>query len=236
MPSQKILARGAEAILTKLGNKVLKNRITKGYRHPDLDKKLRKRRTKSETKLITKANKIIPSPKVLNTDNKSSKETQHDNYQITMQYIPGKKLSDNLEKLKNYQTICKQIGKNIALLHDAGIIHGDLTTSNMILATTPPSNNSKSTQKQRDNKGLGGRVKTPKVYFIDFGLGFHSNRIEDKAVDLHLIKQALEAKHSSIYEKAFKSVLVGYKASKNYKETIKRLEKVEKRGRYKQQY
>ena len=87
---------------------------------------------------------------------------------------------------------------------------------------------------------INGKIisKKPKqlVYFIDFGLGFHSDRIEDKAVDLHLIKQALEARHSKIYEKAFKAVLQGYKISKNYKEAIKRLEKVEKRGRYKAQY
>jgi bifunctional N6-L-threonylcarbamoyladenine synthase / protein kinase Bud32 len=240
MPS-KILARGAEAILTKTGSKVIKNRIKKSYRFPELDIKLRKQRTKSEAKLLTKANKIISTPNVI-TDNKSTSGTdkleQTQGYKISMDYISGKKLSEHLDKLKNYRTICKQIGKNIAKLHDAGIIHGDLTTSNIIYVSLSKSHN-KSTQKDINNINNKFRSDSKQrtiVYFIDFGLGFHSNRIEDKAVDLYLIKQALEAKHSKIYENAFTSVLRGYKISKNFSKTIERLEKVEKRGRYKERY
>ena len=114
-----------------------------------------------------------------------------------LKFIKGKKLSEHLDKLLNPEKICKQIGQSLAILHDNNIIHGDLTTSNLIY-------------NQKQNK----------VYFIDFGLGFISSKIEDKAVDLHLIKEALEAKHSTIYEKAFESVLQGYKISKNYKTTI----------------
>lgn len=201
---QKILARGAEAVLIKKENEIIKKRIKKSYRIKELDERLRKQRTRREAKLIEKANKLIPAPKIISINEK--------NNEITIEYISGKKLSNNLEKLP-YQEICRQIGNNIAKLHDSGIIHGDLTTSNMIY---------------KENEKA--------VYFIDFGLGFHSNRIEDKAVDLHLIKEALEAKHHSIYEKAFSAVLQGYKISKNCKETLKRLEKVERRGRYKAQY
>jgi Kae1-associated kinase Bud32 len=209
-----IIARGAEAVISLEKNNIIKNRIPKGYRHPLLDKKLRKRRTKAETKLITKANSLIPTPKLLNPTNKKSHRSPSvsEQFSIQMQYIKGKKLSDYLDKLPNYITICNQIGKNIALLHNAGIIHGDLTTSNMIL-------------------------KNNEVNFIDFGLGFHSDRIEDKAVDLHLIKQALEARHHKIHEKAFSAIIQAYKKhSTNAKEILNRLEKVEKRGRYKQQY
>ena len=74
-------------------------------------------------------------------------------------------------------------------------------------------------------------------YFIDFGLGFANGRVEDKAVDIYLIKEALEAKHFLHFEKFFKVVLEGYKkTSKHAAEVLKRLEKVEKRGRYKQNY
>jgi len=100
----------------------------------------------------------------------------------------------------------------------------------MILAPSP-----KPSSKSTKNPSSKNR-RHNSVFFIDFGLGFHSDRIEDKAVDLHLIKQALEARHSEIYEKAFSSVLTGYKTSKNYSTTIKQLEKVEKRGRYKTQH
>ena len=56
-------------------------------------------------------------------------------------------------------------------------------------------------QKNRPGVGIGVAIlKNGKVYFIDFGLGFFSNKTEDKAVDLHLLKQALESKHYQIFE------------------------------------
>jgi len=79
-------------------------------------------------------------------------------------------------------------------------------------------------------------LRGKEVFFIDFGLGYHSDRIEDKAVDLHLIAQALEAKHSKIHEACFKAILSGYKSSKNHKAVLERLKTVRSRGRYKQQY
>lgn len=199
---EEIIGRGAEAILIHKEGKLIKNRIRKTYRIEILDEKLRKQRTKKEAKLLNKAGKLIPAPKVLKTDEKQ---------EIDMEFIPGLKLSDGLDNLPNAEEICKSIGEQIAKLHDADIIHGDLTTSNMILSS-------------KDNK----------VYFIDFGLGFESKKAEDKAVDLHLIKQALEAKHFNNFEKFFQAVLEGYKASKHHAATLARLKAVEKRGRYKQ--
>ena len=71
------------------------------------------------------------------------------------------------------------------------------------------------------------------VYFIDFGLSFFSQKAEDKAVDLHLLKEALESKHCKIWEDCFKSAISAYKKAANSgNETLKRLEIVEKRGRY----
>jgi len=196
--NSKILAQGAEAIISKQGNQVTKDRIEKGYRIKILDNKLRKSRTKSEAKLLEKASKLISIPKVLETDNLKK---------IRMQFIQGKKLSDWLDKLENKKEICEQIGNSVAKLHDNNIIHGDLTTSNMIL-------------------------KNNQVFLIDFGLGFTSRRIEDKAVDLHLLKQALEAKHFQNWKVLFDAVLKGYN-SKDKSLVLKQLEKVESRGRYK---
>ena len=62
-----------------------------------------------------------------------------------------------------------------------------------------------------------------------------ANRIEDKACDLHLLRQALESRHYKHYEDSYKEVLEGYKTCNKYKEVLNRLEKVEKRGRYKGQ-
>jgi Kae1-associated kinase Bud32 len=90
------------------------------------------------------------------------------------------------------------------------IIHDDLTTSNMI-------------------------VVSGKVHIIDFGLSFFSERVEDKAVDIHLLRQALESKHQEIWKEAYDAFIDSYK--KNYPEypkVLERLDVVEMRGRYKQ--
>ena len=197
MKKQKIIQQGAEAIISLNNNQILKNRVKKSYRISFLDKKLRFSRTKSEAKIINKLNNIIPVPKIIKTDNKE---------QIIMQYIDGKKLSENLEKL-DYKEICKQIAENLTKLHNQNLIHGDLTTSNMI-------------------------YKSDKVYFIDFGLGFHSHKIEDKAVDLHLLKQALEAKHFKIANQSIDIILKNYKAEQS-KQILERIKAIEKRARYK---
>ena len=233
---EKIIARGAEAVIIKEGNSVTKNRVEKAYRHPTIDEKIRKLRTRAEAKLLEKAYKIINVPKLIKSD--EQKKT------IQLEFIKGKKLAENLEKL-DYVSICKKIGDSLAKLHDNNIIHGDLTTSNMIYV-----DNNKIKEKNKkhqtsnliinDSKSEHERARgvheKGKVYFIDFGLGFQSPKVEDKAVDLHLIKQALEAKHPLVHQKAFKAVLKGYKSSINQSKVIKQLEAVEKRGRYKAQY
>lgn len=200
---EKIIQQGAEAQIILENDIIKKRRIKKSYRLPILDEKIRKQRTKKEFNLLNKASKLISIPKILKLNEKTK--------EIDMEFIEGKKLSEYLESL-DYKEICKTIGKQIAKLHDNNIIHGDLTTSNIILSN-------------KDNK----------LYFIDFGLGFTSPRKEDKAVDLHLIKEALEAKHFEIAEESFKQILEGYKTSKNASQVLQRLKKVEMRGRYKTQ-
>jgi TP53 regulating kinase-like protein len=232
---QTTIAQGAEAKLFKSEKSVIKNRIPKGYRLQILDERLRKQRTKREAKILEKAHKLIPVPKLIKSDEKNKK--------IEIEFIDGLKLSNNLNSLDNNLKLCKTIGQQIALLHDNNIIHGDLTTSNMIYV---PLNKLSSKPKALSHKLLNNAAQVSitdnpshmnfKVYFIDFGLSFESSKAEDKAVDLHLIKQALEAKHFAHYESFWKAILEGYKLSKTSKETLKRLEAVEKRGRYKQAY
>jgi TP53 regulating kinase-like protein len=206
MQNQKILAQGAEAIISQEDNQIIKQRVIKDYRIPEIDEKIRKLRTRQEAKLLEKASHFIPVPKVIKSDEKTK--------EIIMELIDGKKLSTNLDSLseKEQISICKQIGQNIAKLHNESIIHGDLTTSNMIL-------------------------KDKKVYFIDFGLGYISIKDEDKAVDLHLLKQALEAKHFQHWQKLWLAVEKGYiDSNKQANKILERLKKVESRGRYKDKY
>ncbi len=232
MTKSTILAQGAEAIIIREGDSIIKNRVSKGYRHPTLDKKIIKQRTKSEAKLLNKADQLIPSPAPLNLKEIELSKIPN---RITMPFIAGKKLSENLEQL-DYKGICKIIGNQIAKLHDNNIIHGDLTTSNMIWvenpevqeANTKTFSNLAKQCRTASKKGLSD----PRLYFIDFGLGFISPRIEDRAVDLHLIKQALEAKHFSIHKECEKIILENYN-SKDKTKVLEQLKKVEARGRYK---
>lgn len=202
-----VLKRGAEAILyldELFGETVLvKERIRKSYRLEKIDLSLRKFRTRKEVKLLTEARKIgVPTPKVLDVDEKVGK--------IVMEFIDGTLVKDFLDEADKdeIEGICEKIGKLIGRLHSFGIIHGDPTTSNMI-------------------------IKGEKIYFIDFGLGDFSNRIEDKAVDLRLLHDSMNATHPKILKICWESVVRGYgKEYKNAENVFIRLEEIRKRARY----
>lgn len=192
----KNISSGAEAIIFLNDNKnIEKQRIEKNYRIKEIDSVLRVQRNKKEAKILKKVSKIIPVPKILSVTDTS----------IEMEYIEGIKLRELLDKKPEY---AEKIAENLSLMHDSNIIHGDLTTSNMILSNE-------------------------KIYFIDFGLSFESSKIEDKAVDIHLFKQALNSKHYKVADVAYRYFLKGYNP-KNREEILKRLKTVEQRGRYKE--
>jgi Kae1-associated kinase Bud32 len=191
----KILQQGAEAIIYKDKNKVIKHRIKKEYRINEIDEKLRKFRTKRESKVLEKIN--VNKPRLISTNEKDMK--------IEMEFIKGDLLKDVFDKLKNRNEVCIKVGEQIKQMHNQNIIHGDLTTSNMIL-------------------------KNNEVYFIDFGLSFFSDKVEDKAVDLHLLKQAIRAKHYKVFYESFEEIFKAYNPDKEF---IKRFNEVESRGRYK---
>lgn len=195
---KKLIAQGAEAKLFLEDGKIIKERFSKSYRIKEIDDKLRGFRSRREAKILQKLEIInFPSPKLIKSDGIET---------ISISRIEGKLVKDVLE-ISDYKKLCEEIGKKVAILHNNLIIHGDLTTSNMILGK--------------------------EINFIDFGLSFFSEKSEDRAVDLHVLKEALESKHYKIWEDAFKHFLGAYgKEAKNSGETLKRLEAVEKRGRY----
>jgi TP53 regulating kinase and related kinases len=197
----KQIAQGAEAKLFRAGGVLVKSRIPKGYRVKELDEELRKLRTRREAKVLEKAKALgLLVPKLVSADDKAM--------ELRMEYVSGQRLSECLCE-QNLSPLCRQIGRLLATLHQNDIIHGDLTTSNLIL-------------------------KGKKLYVIDFGLSVHSKKLEDKAVELHVLKEALESKHHEVWKAGFRLVLNEYE--KHYpvaKEVIRRLEKVEGRGRYK---
>lgn len=202
-----IIKRGAEAVLYKDvfdGSEILvKERIKKKYRIEELDSRIRKSRTREEVKLMREARACgVPTPQVVRIDEKENK--------IFMEFVGGETVKNFLSGASKAEArkIFDEIGSLVGKLHSNGIIHGDLTTSNMIL-------------------------KDGKIFFIDFGLGMFSRRAEDKATDLHLLYEVLNSTHYKILEICWKSFLNGYR--KEYEkagEIIKQMEEIEKRARY----
>ncbi len=192
-----LISIGAEAEIYRKEDKLVKKRVKKNYRLKIIDEELRSSRTKSEARLLRKAKRSgISVPRIF----------RKDKYKIVMEYVDGDLLRDSLDNYEKEkrEKICRNIGKIILKMHENNIVHGDLTTSNMIL---------------KDNK----------LFLIDFGLSEYSTRIEDKAVDLHLIKQALIAKHNKNWKNYWKNILEKY----DNKKVLTRLKKVEERGRKK---
>lgn len=205
-----LLRKGAEAELYQefwYGlNIIRKVRKVKVYRHPKLDFEIRQSRTGREVQIMHEAKGSgVPTPLIFMVDLNSTT--------ITMQYVEGSRVKDLLPSLsaKERLLLCSQIGQLIGRLHKNQIIHGDLTTSNMILSSTG------------------------KLFFIDFGLSEHSEEVEKRGVDLLLMKRAFYSTHYSFASECFKAVTKGYAkeiGEEACKYVIERVNKIAKRGRY----
>ena len=210
---EQIIRKGAEASLY-YGHwfekeVIFKYRVPKEYRIDELDKSIRTTRTLNEARALIKVkNYGINVPQVFEIDTQNST--------IIMKYIQGRKLKDilsslNEEKKKKYFL---EIGRAIALLHQNGHVHGDITSSNILI------------------------TKDEKIFLIDFGLHEYSDTIEDKSVDLHLFKRVLISSHGKDYNFCFKTFLDGYRAGyeddlkKECEDIIRNISVVETRGRY----
>ena len=201
----KMIAQGAEAKLYKDNATIIKERLAKAYRHPELDESLRRFRTRREAKVLQKLEDLqFPAPHL--------REFSDKRMSIVMDFVPGNTLKEVLQQqTEESEHLAKEIGQRIWQLHQADIIHSDLTTSNMIK-----------------------HQETGEVNFIDFGLSFFSEKAEDQAVDLFLLDRALETTHIDLYPEIFEQVLEGYReGNPRVKEVLERLEIVRKRGRNK---
>ena len=206
---KQVLATGAESVIYKMDQwgepYVLKWRQSKPYLLPDIDMQLRKSRTSRECKMLTAARALgVPTPAVYSVDlNK---------YTILMDFIPGVQLKELAEQASQsvLLSLSRDVGKLIALLHEGNIVHGDPTTSNVIV-----SNNSR-------------------LWIVDFGLAETNATIEMKGVDLHLIHRALETTHWEVQEKMLEATLEGYidVLGSSAEPILSRMKEIRERGRY----
>lgn len=190
-----MLYSGAEAHVYEtafFGRHILvKKRISKGYRQPALDNKLRKNRNKQEVRLLMALKKIgIPCPVVYYVG---------EDY-FFMQKIDGSLLRDSLSHAK-----LTHLGKYIAIMHSNNIIHGDLTPANVISSDYD-------------------------LTIIDFGLGGFSSEIEDKSIDLLLMKRSL----AEGFDVLINSYILNYNNQNIAKSIVKHISEIEKRARYSQ--
>ncbi len=191
-----LIAKGAESNIIKGKyldfDCIIKDRISKNYRIPEIDKQIRKSRTKLESKILSDVKKSGVITPVLYDINLKDK-------QIAMEKIEGVIVKDIIDK-----DIAFKIGCQIAKFHNQDIIHGDITTSNIML---------------NENND---------IVFIDFGLGRYSDLLEDKAVDLLVLKKSLQSIDYNLAIELFDEVLKGY----NNPKIIKKIDEIESRGRY----
>jgi TP53 regulating kinase-like protein len=205
-----LIKKGAEAslYLEYWNNRkvIMKRRHPKKYRIPELDLLIRTQRTLHEPNIIHNAKEAgVPTPTIFMVDVEDAN--------IIMEFVEGKQIKEVLDAVSKEERlkVCKLVGKLIGRLHGNGIIHGDLTTSNMIM--TPY-----------------GRV-----VFVDFGLSERSVELEPMGVDLHLMKRTLQSTHYKYAKECFKAVMDGYEKALGKEETKKvtvKIREIERRGRY----
>lgn len=193
--ARSMMFRGAEAMVEVGEEVVSKKRIPKAYRIKELDETLRSDRTKSEAKIISDARKAgVSTPIII--------DISLPEYEIKMERIEGELLRGIAD-----EKLCTQVGEIVGRLHRSGIIHGDLTTSNMILSH--------------------GRI-----YLIDFGLSYYSQDTEARGVDVHVLFQTFKSTHDRA-EKLRGAFALGYrKTFGGADEVLRRVEEIERRGRY----
>jgi N6-L-threonylcarbamoyladenine synthase/protein kinase Bud32 len=186
-------ARGAEAVIEFTDGTAAKRRLSKRYRMPALDRRLITERTRAEARLISSARRAgVPTPVISDITSDT----------IVMERVQGTLLSHDLSVAN-----LKEAGRVAGRLHTAGIMHGDLTTANMIM---------------RDGRCV----------LIDFGLAQATTEIEQRGVDIHVLFQTLESTtaDSAVLKDAF---CEGYRETFfGADDAIRREHEIELRGRY----
>lgn len=205
-----LLKKGAEASLYagdwQNRRVVVKARFPKAYRPEKLDLRIRTYRTLHEPQLMHEAKRAgVATPKIFQVDTKNS--------MIVMELIEGKQVKECLSGLNKNERekLCQRIGQVIGRLHKNDLVHGDLTTSNMLL----------------DGNG--------RIVMVDFGLGEKTVELEAKGVDLHLMKRALQSTHYKHADECFASIMRGYSivlGTEKAKSVLTKVSELERRGRY----
>lgn len=206
----KFLNMGAEAVIARCMfldvDAVIKWRFPKPYMPKELDREFRRSRTITEAKALLKALSLginTPIPLYIESDEGL----------LIMTYIDGYVFRDIVDKinLKKVCDVCRNIGVFVAKLHEKSIVHGDVTTSNIILSKT-----------------------LEEIYLIDFGLANFVKRIEDQAIDVHIFFRSIESAHHNVEDIAKECFIEGYKIIRGEyaDKVLKMVKSIRRMGRY----
>ena len=204
------LHRGAEADLSlaSIGpwRVVIKRRVRKEYRNPSLDEQIRHDRTLSEASIIHEA-------KTAGTRVPSIVGVDIENNTIAMTHLDGTVARERLDEMgiREARKLLRSVGEQIGLLHTAGIVHGDLTTSNVIVSPSGA------------------------PFIVDFGMSRRSTEPEDRGVDLHLLQRSIIASHNKNPVSMMNAMIRGYEQAAGKKvadSTWRKAREIARRGRY----
>ena len=209
MEGLRLVAKGAEADLWLDPDwngvrALVKRRGEKKYRSPELDREIRRSRTIREASIIHRAKEAgVPTPVVYQVDPESAT--------IVMEFVDGDRVRDIVDSLEANErsSLFRLIGVMAGRLHGAGIVHGDLTTSNII--------------------------RTPdRIVFIDFGLSEVSRETEKRGVDLNLMQRMLTSTHFRHTKELFAAFQEGYRSALGAEagDALERMGEIARRGRY----
>ena len=203
--------RGAEATVTIEGDRVVKRRVPKAYRNPDLDDRLRGERTRAEARLTSAARRVgVPTPIVHDVDPETGT--------LLVQRVG----SDDLAAGPTPDR-CRAVGRHLAAIHDAGFVHGDLTTRNVRIPGGGVDDDALP-------EGVHDAGAPADVFLIDFGLGYHTRHVEDHAMDLHVFRGSV-AGTTTDPDALLDAFEAGY-ADAGDGAVLERLREIEGRGRY----
>ncbi|GAB7350334.1 hypothetical protein MBLNU459_g0966t1 [Dothideomycetes sp. NU459] len=245
-----LLTQGAEALvyrthfLTPTTPCALKYRPPKPWRHRTLDQRLTRARILAEARVLARCRREgVVVPAVLALD--------WENGWLCQEWIRGATMRKALEWFRASRPeappregecqaqaelvdLLARIGRAVGRLHETGVVHGDLTTSNIMLRPERGGGAEGEGEEDREPEPEPEISSTEgQVVLIDFGLATQSVQEEDKAVDLYVLERAFASTHPWA-EADFKHVLTAYGEShKGGKTVLKRLEDVRMRGRKK---
>ncbi|TID13006.1 kinase-like protein [Venturia nashicola] len=262
-----LITQGAEALIykTHLLNPTttvaLKYRPKKSYRHPALDAKLTRGRILAEARVMMRLRKEgVGVPAIMGMSweegwlgmewiNGGCVRAVLD-WWFRAQEVEGKSKDEGNEVVL---VLMRKIGRVVGKMHEVGVTHGDLTTSNLmvkmptsslgggveieapVVPDSSPLNNSPIIERESQHTPqlFDPAILQGQIMLIDFGLAVQTVQDEDRAVDLYVLERAFGSTHPQAGD-LFLEVLKAYSRSfEGASIVLKRLEDVRLRGRKK---